>query len=141
VAGLLPIDIPLSLFHSGFITLCIGAPPAGVCPANTPSSACNAVTYTAIPPVTGTADTGVLTGSILSSFYSGTGTFNLTGQTATGTTFTGGGGNIQLATNSVALMSATVTYNYSGVPEPTTMAMLGPALIGLGLIGRKRFAR
>lgn len=29
----------------------------------------------------------------------------------------------------------------SGVPEPTTMALLGSALVGIGLIGRKRFAR
>jgi len=27
------------------------------------------------------------------------------------------------------------------MPEPTTMALLGSALLGLGLIGRKRTAR
>ena len=29
----------------------------------------------------------------------------------------------------------------SKVPEPVTMALLGSALIGLGLFGRKRFTR
>ena len=31
--------------------------------------------------------------------------------------------------------------NVSSTPEPATMALLGSALIGLGLIGRKRFVR
>jgi hypothetical protein len=38
-----------------------------------------------------------------------------------------------------------VQYDYSapttGAPEPTTMALVGSALIGLGIIGRKRLAR
>jgi len=33
------------------------------------------------------------------------------------------------------------TFSTTSMPEPTTMALLGSALLGLGLIGRKRTAR
>ena len=52
------------------------------------------------------------------------------------------GDNLLVTENSgglVGTFSATATP--TGAPEPATMALLGSALIGLGIIGRKRFAR
>jgi len=65
--------------------------------------------------------------------------------TATQTTTTVTGGNLQTTYNTQVKEQIEVTYDIvetstSGTPEPTTMALMGGALIGLGLIG-KRFKR
>jgi hypothetical protein len=74
-------------------------------------------------------------------YYTGSGTFDLSGMTLSTTTFTGGGNNIQLGVNETALMSASVTYDFVSIPEPGTMLLLGSALIGVGVITRKRRVR
>jgi len=52
-------------------------------------------------------------------------------------------GSPQLQSPHMGTIVATFTADsiQSKVPEPVTMALLGSALIGLGLFGRKRFTR
>ena len=97
-------------------------------------------TYTGLTATTSTsatyttgAEMGVFTGP-------GTVAFNLA---ANGASTAGGSGNLvtQFADTARSTVTITYTYSASGAPEPATMAMLGSALIGLGVLGRKRFAR
>ena len=98
-------------------------------------------TYTGLTATTSTsatyttgAEMGVFTGP-------GTVAFNLA---ANGASTAGGSGNLVTQFADTARSTVTITYTYSEsgtTPEPATMAMLGSALIGLGVLGRKRFAR
>jgi hypothetical protein len=49
------------------------------------------------------------------------------------------GGNVAITQTTFVDANATITYNYQlvGTPEPTTMALLGGALLGVGLIGKR----
>ena len=83
-------------------------------------------------------------GADLANYQSaGPSTFTLGGSTLNLTTFTGGGGNLWFLLTTSATFQAEIDYTYtipSGTPEPTTMALMGGALLGLGLLG-KRFKK
>jgi hypothetical protein len=133
----------------------VGSP---ACPEYTPSAACNSVAYTPgdivvrnIDPIYGLT-TGVGLGGVdgvienlsaadANANYVGVGdTFTLTGTTENLTTFSGGGGNINLGLNTAATFQAEIDYTYtlsSSTPEPTTMVLMGGALLGLGLLGKR----
>jgi len=137
-------------------TITLGAAGSGACPEGTPSASCNSVAYT--PPneavsntdavyglSTGTGSLGLdgtvlnITGADLLN-YEGAGTFNLSGATEGLTLVLGGGNNISYNINTQASFQAEIDYTYTipgGAPEPATLALMGGALLGLGLLGRR----
>jgi hypothetical protein len=71
--------------------------------------------------------------------YTGAGTFTLAGGTY-GFTSIGGAGSVSAAVIGTGMLEAEIDYTYvipSGTPEPTTMALMGGALLGLGLLGKR----
>jgi len=157
----------LDVFNSGNISLGpgTGSNAEGACSPASPSLACSSVTYTAAnihpdpdttvnDPSTGCAQafnctTGTfITGNGLNQTpllgdYIGAGTFSLSGNTLSGNLVTGGG-SVSATIISTGYLQAEVDYTYtptSGTPEPGTMVLLGGALLGLGLIGKKRFSK
>jgi hypothetical protein len=126
--------IDLTLFDSGTISL---GHTGGACATATPTLSCNDVTYNPTA-VNGSENVTVPTAHF--SLYEGSGTFTITGSTQFYSSFIGGGGNLAFTQATNATMSASVTYDYAdaGTPEPATMALMGSALIGIGLLGRKR---
>jgi len=135
---------------------------AVVCAQGTPTANCNSVSYTPPPvvdsntdPVNGfTVGTGIggvtgvvkdITGADLVNYIVGgpgvgAGTFNLAGTTKNLTTFSGGGGNINLGVNTNATFNAEIDYTYTvpgTTPEPATFALFSGALLAIGLYRKK----
>ncbi len=77
------------------------------------------------------------------SCYEGSGDVDYTGSTKTNLILDFGGGNVSAGQSTQAALSGQVTYtwDFTGVPEPTTVALIGSGLIGLGLLRRKRLHR
>jgi hypothetical protein len=124
------------LFNIAHNGATLGPSGSGICPTGSPSSACSTVSFNPAS-VLGTS---TFVASDLNNYRS-SGSFTITADTLSTYAFDGGGNNISALISENATQSAWVTYTYqdSGIPEPATMALLGSALVGLGVLGRKRF--
>jgi len=77
---------------------------------------------------------------LTNSFVFGTSDNQMFGESVTGS----GNLNLNIIATTNYTAEAEVTYEYTvstGTPEPTTMVLMGGALVGLGLFGKKRFRK
>jgi len=147
--------LTLNVFGVSGITL--GPNTTGACPAGTPSSSCSSVTYgpfeddvtndpTGYTTVTGIAAspvTGIQLNAGNINDYYGSGQFTLSGGTKGAVTILGGG-SVGGDVISTGTLDAEVDYTYTlntGTPEPASMLLMGGALVGLGMLGKKRFGK
>jgi hypothetical protein len=101
----------------------------------------------------GSYNSGTLTGtntgsdtvtSGLGPYIGAGGSWDLLVTTVSGISVLGGGGFIGASQTTDADAIGTVTYTYTPagtVPEPATLSLIGGALLGLGVLGRKKLFR
>jgi hypothetical protein len=77
------------------------------------------------------------------SLYEGTGTVTMPLFTTTRALADLSGGSLTVVQTTSGRAEATITYDYTpaDAPEPASMLLMGFGLVGIGLLGRKRFAR
>ena len=80
-------------------------------------------------------------GSAILSEFTGTGDISLFLNTITFTSITYRGGNAAAVQSTHVSATGEVIYTYTTTPEPGTFCLIGGALIGLSVLGRKRYRR
>ncbi len=89
------------------------------------------------PDINSAVDSG-LVASLNSGLYDTTGSFTLGFTTTTFQAFVGGGGNGSNQQETSAVGTVTVIYNFTVVPEPSSVVLGAMGVCGLGFIGWRR---